>query len=564
MRSAWKTVGLSLSLGFALAQQPSAQPAATSCISCHGNEDFFGEGGPRLIKEFAQDVHAQAGLSCHDCHGGNPDPALAEDLAAMDPDFPPNPYRGTPTRAAISRFCGSCHSDADYMKRYDPDIRVDQEVEYRTSRHGIRLLEGDENVATCVDCHGVHAIRSASDPAAPVFPTNVAGTCGRCHSDAARMAPYGRDGEAFPTDQEARWRRSVHAGALLGKGDLSAPTCNDCHGNHGAAPPGVESVAFVCGRCHAREAKLFRDSPKHQGFLAHNELLAGMDEVQCDGCHEMPPTFADVGPIREFTECTTCHGNHAVLRPTITMLDPAPESPCSYCHDAELEAPLRVRTLVSFTRGRRDPQVVERELLSEAAALQLEGRERFHWLLNQVRSLPEHLVKGEGETAALHRGVEELLTRLRIGPLIEPGTDGLRRTTCSECHGTDRETSLGAAAAYEFSARFRDLVRSLAAAQQLLVTARRGGVETRPTLEKLESAYQKAVDLEVLLHTFEPAESSEFTAKHEEAMQVAREAWTAGREALLELRSRRRGLFVSLIFIGITLVGLYLKIRQVG
>jgi hypothetical protein len=31
-----------------------------------------------------------------------------------------------------------------------------------------------------------------------------------------------------------------------------------------------------------------------------------------------------------------------------------------------------------------------------------------------------------------------------------------------------------------------------------------------------------------------------------------------------ELRSRRLGLLVSLVFIGITLFGLYLKIRQVG
>ncbi|GAB4251322.1 MAG: hypothetical protein Kow00109_27080 [Acidobacteriota bacterium] len=547
----------------ALSQLALAQAPASSCISCHGNEEFFGAEGPQLIAAFTQDVHAQAGLSCHDCHGGNPDPELGEDLGAMDPDFRPNPYRGVPARTEIPRFCGSCHSDASYMKRFDPDIRVDQEAEYRTSRHGLRLAEGDENVATCVDCHGVHGIRAATDPAAPVFPTNVAGTCGRCHSDPARMSTYRKQGEPFPTDQLERWRQSVHATALLERGDLSAPTCNDCHGNHGATPPGVESVTFVCGQCHAREARIFRESPKHQGFSQHNELLAGLEEVDCHACHEMPAGFAELAPVREFTECTICHGNHGVLRPTIAMLDPTPESPCGYCHSPQLEAPLR-RSSWSLLGRTRNPEEVEQLLFEEAAARGLGGYRRFDWLVDRISSLPEHLASGEGAGAALKPAVAELLARLRIGRVGGPGAETQRRGTCADCHGVDREASVGAASAFTLSSRFRELSRAIAAAQQLLLAARRGGVETRPTLEKLQSAYQAAVELEVLLHTFDASEGGEFTTKQAEGLELARAALTAGEDALAELRNRRRGLFVSLIFIGITLLGLYLKIRELG
>ena len=53
------------------------------------------------------------------------------------------------------------------------------------------------------------------------------------------MAGYTYNGKPLPCDEYAKWRKSVHGKALLDKGDLSAPTCNNCHGNHGAAPPQI-------------------------------------------------------------------------------------------------------------------------------------------------------------------------------------------------------------------------------------------------------------------------------------------------------------------------------------
>src|SRR6266700_4114341 len=74
---------------------PAAAPKAeTSCIHCHGGE-LFDDAGKAKVRHFGVDVHAQVGLSCHDCHGGNPDPKLGDDIGgAMDPKFKPNPYAG--------------------------------------------------------------------------------------------------------------------------------------------------------------------------------------------------------------------------------------------------------------------------------------------------------------------------------------------------------------------------------------------------------------------------------------------------------------------------------------
>lgn len=200
-----------------------AQPAKDTCVECHAAMDGPIQRPALLIKD---DVHTANGLSCADCHGGDrtsDDPSVAMSKAKG--------FTGKPSRTEIPQFCAKCHSNPDYMRRFRPQQRVDQLDLYKTSVHGKLLARGDQNVATCVDCHSVHDIRAVKDATSPVYPLRIPDTCGRCHADAKKMAQYG-----IPTDQLALYRTSVHWAALK-NGDLSAPTCASCHGNHGAKPP---------------------------------------------------------------------------------------------------------------------------------------------------------------------------------------------------------------------------------------------------------------------------------------------------------------------------------------
>ena len=101
----------------------------------------------------------------------------------------------------------------------------------------------------------------------------------------------------------ADWSTSVHATALLKRGDTSAPACSTCHGSHGATPPGVTEVANVCAQCHVREADLFRASPK-------KAIFDGMGQAECLVCHNnhaiQHPADAWVG-LEEGAVCATCH-----------------------------------------------------------------------------------------------------------------------------------------------------------------------------------------------------------------------------------------------------------------
>ena len=290
-RAAARLARLTLGAALALAACAAAEAQKKdSCVECHTRlEGRLAE----PAKGAASDIHHARGLSCNDCHGG--DPTADDQAAAKDPR---KGYQGRPAPADIPSFCAKCHGDAYLMKRFNPSLRVDQRQEYLTSVHGRRLLAGDQKVATCVSCHGVHGIRAVADPLSSVHPLNVAETCGKCHGDAARMKDY-----KIPSDQYQKYRASVHAAALYEKQDLSAPTCNDCHGNHGAAPPGIASVANVCGQCHVRQADLFRASPHKKVF----------DEAQLG-------------------ECIRCHNNHDILKPGDHMLGTAPQSVCVTCH----------------------------------------------------------------------------------------------------------------------------------------------------------------------------------------------------------------------------------------
>ncbi|MHB1862002.1 MAG: cytochrome c3 family protein [Gemmatimonadaceae bacterium] len=284
-------------------------PTSQTCIACHLKQKDERLSAP--ARNFKSDIHAQKGFSCLDCHGN-----VTQHGADPRNITPDAGFLQKPDRRDIPAMCGRCHSDAAFMKRYNPMLRVDEVAEYRTSVHGKRLFEfGDTAVATCIDCHAAHGTLPPSDPASSVYPTHVATTCGRCHSDSTRMAPYG-----IPTNQVKLWTGSVHGEDMLKKGDLSAPTCNNCHGNHGATPPGVADVPHVCGQCHSTVAEFFAGNG-HDSIFTANKLLG----------------------------CVTCHGNHGIVQPSDTLLTARASTVCARCHKANDSAGrqfLTMRTLI--------------------------------------------------------------------------------------------------------------------------------------------------------------------------------------------------------------------------
>ncbi|MEW5796322.1 MAG: cytochrome c3 family protein [Candidatus Zixiibacteriota bacterium] len=266
--------------------------AEDNCLTCH--KDIEDEDGPAHL--ITRDIHFQNGLGCADCHGGDPS------LDDMDDVRKSAGYRGVPNHLQVPDFCARCHSNASYMRNHNPSLPTDQLDKYKTSVHGKRLFENrDTKVANCVSCHAVHQIGDGKLPHSSTHPVNVPATCGKCHADPAYMVEYN-----IPTTQLDDYLQSVHGKALIERNDLGAPACNDCHSNHGAAPPGHESLAAVCGNCHVFQMELFDRSP-HKTAFAEND----------------------------FPMCETCHSNHRIEKPHDAMVGTSGGAVCADCHSAD-------------------------------------------------------------------------------------------------------------------------------------------------------------------------------------------------------------------------------------
>lgn len=349
---------------------PQSEPV-DSCVSCHLE---LGGDFATPVEQMKEGIHADARISCAGCHGGDP---TSDDMeVSMSPD---SGFIGVPVREEIPQLCGRCHSDPEYIRQFNPRLPTDQLSRYQTSGHGRRLEQGDTRAATCVDCHGTHGILSARDARSPVYSLNIPATCGTCHADQQYMEPYG-----IPTSQVSDYRQSVHGIALLDRGDQAAPACNDCHGNHGASPPGVPAVGFVCGQCHANNRELFQESP-------HQEIFS----------------------LLGLPECEACHGNHRIEHPTEAMLSPSEENVCLDCHAEDSDPYMRSLAMYEQITNLRKQIASAEELVDRAeqagmlvtdAQFQLQDADDFliqsHTMVHSLSSERVQEVTDQGQKLA--------------------------------------------------------------------------------------------------------------------------------------------------------------------
>jgi hypothetical protein len=235
------------------------------CGSCHGN----------VAATFAQSSHRHAQIagvkgapSCIECHR-NP---IAHITAAQDT---------TKLKIAQEKLCLSCHLD-------DPNVKAAMSpttgfiAAYERSVHGAALHRGNGKAANCVDCHGSHEMKKGSDPHSRVAKANIPQTCAKCHASVANQFNY-----------------SVH-GLAITNGNMSAPVCTDCHGEHNIlktsdprSPVAAGNVSSqVCSPCHSSvklSEKFGLASDRFKSFSDSYHGLAGkagsVQVANCASCH---------------------------------------------------------------------------------------------------------------------------------------------------------------------------------------------------------------------------------------------------------------------------------------
>lgn len=163
------------------------------CGTCHG----------QVYARYRQSVHGKAVAAgivaapvCSTCHGEH---------QIQPPEVSTSPVNPR----HVPETCGRCHGDVALARNFDLPTNV--VVSYEASFHGLALKAGQQTVANCSTCHGVHEILPASDPRSSINPKNLPRTCGKCHPGAGTRFAVGRMHWSGRTEPAAmRWVRVLY------------------------------------------------------------------------------------------------------------------------------------------------------------------------------------------------------------------------------------------------------------------------------------------------------------------------------------------------------------------
>ena len=300
-----------------------------------------------ILENYSESIHGEGLLkkglivsaTCVSCHSAH------RILPHTDP-------RSTISRKNIAATCSVCHSEIETVHRQI--IRGE-------------LWEKQANtLPACVDCHQPHEIRSvyydygmadkdclgchdnpdivATDDGRSLF-VNYAelknsrhtGTaCSQCHTEVnvSKKRPCETiqksvDCASCHAEVEAEYLVSMH-GTLAAKMDENAPSCKECHGNHGVlgklnpeSPTFAINIPNLCGKCHREGEKAtirYKGSEKdiinHYTESIHGKglLKSGLTvTATCTDCHtahkELPHTNPESSINRNNIShtCGTCH-----------------------------------------------------------------------------------------------------------------------------------------------------------------------------------------------------------------------------------------------------------------
>lgn len=318
-RPGTNTVGAILVLGLAFLAPSSSSTAqegasawASACLDCHSIPDqslSFRNGDQKPVTldpaDWAKGVHARAGFDCSACHqehGEYPHPEVAEG-SLRDYAFRQSQSCKDCHEEQSSKFmdgvhlhaiqagnkaaavCTDCHNPHAQPRLTDPDThqilpaarlaiprtcaRCHGEIhdQYAQSAHGRALAEeGNGDVPTCVDCHGVHAIE---DPRTARFRLNSPKLCAGCHTDGKKMAKYGLSTAVLKT-----YVADFHGSTVTlfqkehPDQETNKPVCYDCHGIHDIPRTddprkGLKVKANLlrtCQQCHPTATENFPDA----------------------------------------------------------------------------------------------------------------------------------------------------------------------------------------------------------------------------------------------------------------------------------------------------------------
>lgn len=224
-----------------------------ACVQCH--TDITGFPHPEVTAQTRREFTLQLYASCASCHqdkyrdsldgvhakalaAGNQEAAVCTDCHGAHNVGPPDV-----PRTRIAQTCERCHSQI-YAR-------------YKESVHGAALIgEGNPDVPTCIDCHGVHNVQGPDyNQRFHLFSPQL---CAECHADEALMSKYGISTAVFDTYvSDFHGTTVVLFEKVAPDQETNKPVCVDCHGVHDILSPDdprstvmQDNLLKTCQKCH--------------------------------------------------------------------------------------------------------------------------------------------------------------------------------------------------------------------------------------------------------------------------------------------------------------------------
>jgi hypothetical protein len=398
----------------------------------------------------------------------------------------------------------------------------------------------------------------ANAQSAPSPPPAVNG-CIECHTvlDDPRITPPAK---LFADD--------VHAKAGF--------TCVFCHGGDARqeyqedahdprkgfiGKPKPQQIPEICGKCHSDPALMKQYDPSQRvdqlseyRTSGHGKALARGDTTvaqcaSCHGAHGIQPvkdSRSPVSPTKVAQTCNHCHGNAALMAAHKLPSDPYEKWSRSVHYRARVEkGDLSAPTCNSChgNHGAAPPQVSS--VVNVCGTCHVTFADQFklspHWEAFKDMGLPG--------CVACHENHE--IVKPSEAFLAEGG-----ESKCSSCHEVG---SAGALAAAGMRADLVGLDGEIRRASRLVDRAAEAGMEVSKVRFDLVAASNALTKARSEVHLFRP---SAVHAAVAEGLAVARKAAAGGEDRLKERDFRRRGLFVSLGLIALSIVALVVRIRE--
>jgi uncharacterized protein with PIN domain len=257
-------------------------------------------------------------------------------------------------RKNIAATCSRCHAEIEAVHRkiirgelWQKQANVLPACVDCHQPHKIRNVFYTQGMADadCMRCHANEHLKRARDGASLYVRAeelensrHAKVACSQCHSEV--NASHVRPCETITRQVDcsschehdeitAQFVSSTH-GQLLAKNDPNAPTCKECHGNHGVlgkrnpqSPTFSTNVPTLCARCHreGQKAAVRYTGSQHEIVKHYTESIHGKGLL--------------MSGLTVTATCTSCHTAHRVLPrsdPESSVNPNNVPATCGQCH----------------------------------------------------------------------------------------------------------------------------------------------------------------------------------------------------------------------------------------